>query len=288
MRIFRHFFLPLSLLLASPAFAENHSSAVTRYVISSSQLRDLPRAQNGHDYQLLISLPSDYETSPQKRYPVLYACDGNWSFVLLCGMYGGLVYDRAVPEYILVGIGYAGENPDIAGLRLYDYLPEAGSNDPERKKSGHAAEFLSVVRSEIIPFVEREYRVDASYRVLAGGSAGGLFALYTMFKEPSLFQGYIAVSPGADERSGLPAMEANFANQGRPLPVRLFMSGASEDQTSFFNAIRKMDTIFKTRHYPGFTYEWRLVEGQGHGGTGPESFARGIRFAFQPIAPTGK
>jgi len=264
---------------------QGSTEPMAHYVIATSQLRNLPRSANGHDYQLLVALPSDYDSAPSKRYPVLYACDGNWSFVLLCGMYGGLLYDKAIPEYILVGIGYTASDAEIGKLRLDDYLPRPIKNDKEERETGHAAEFLNVVQSEIIPYVEREYRVDPSYRVLAGGSAGGLFTLYTMFTRPALFQGYVAVSPGVNERSGLPQIEASFAKEKRALPVRLFMSGASEDEPSFLKSIQQMNTLLRERNYQGLAYEWRVVQGQGHGGTGPESFARGIRFAFQPLAP---
>jgi predicted alpha/beta superfamily hydrolase len=260
--------------------------AFPAYVLAGSQLRVLPKSANGHDYKLFIATPASYGTDPQKHYPVLYACDGNWSFVLLCGIYGGLAWDGVVPEYILVGIGYTADDAEISRLRLVDYLPprDLGREaDPERR--GRADEFLAVLEKEIIPFVEREYRVDPQYRVLAGGSAGGLFALYTLFTHPELFQGYVAVSPGTGADSGLAQVEELFAKTGHALSARLFMSGATEDRGDFLRDIQKYDAHLRQRNYPGLVYEWRLVQGQGHGGTGPESFARGIRFAFAPIAP---
>ena len=30
-----------------------------------------------------------------------------------------------------------------------------------------------------------------------------------------------------------------------------------------------------------------MIDGEGHSGTKPESFNRGVRFAFAPRAPTG-
>ena len=38
---------------------------------------------------------------------------------------GGLVYDKFVPEMIMVGITYSGENADYGGLRAMDYTPTA-------------------------------------------------------------------------------------------------------------------------------------------------------------------
>lgn len=273
----------LSALVAAAGTWAQTPPPPAKYVIETSELRALPRAANGNRYLLHIALPSDYAKQPDKRYPVLYTCDGNWSFTLLCGLYGGLLYDRAIPDYILVGIGYPVSDQAIAQFRSYDYLPVPSPDDKEGKKTGHAAEFLEVIQNEIIPYVEREYRVDSNYRVLAGGSAGGTFTLYTLFTKPTLFQGYIAISPGVGATSGLPAVEEKFARSGRQLPVRLFMSGASEEWPDFLETIRKFDTVLQDRSYTRFSYQFRVIEGQGHGGTAAESFSRGIPFVFRPL-----
>lgn len=262
--------------------------AEKKYVIENSRLRTLPRAANGHEYLLHVALPFSYGTDTAKRYPVLYTCDGNWSFVLVCGMYGGLYYDRAIPEYILVGIGYPASDEAISRLRLVDYLPKPRREDPAGKNSGHAAEFLQVLQKEIMPFVEKEYRVDPSYRVLAGGSAGGTFALYTMFTQPELFQGYIAISPSVSEQQGMPGLARKFAESGRPLPVSLFLSGAGEDAPDFLQDIQTFERQLELHKIDALRREFRLVDGLGHGGTGAESFSHGIRFAFRSYLERGK
>jgi predicted alpha/beta superfamily hydrolase len=258
------------------------------HVIAGSEVRVLPKSANGRAYQLYVLLPTSYASQPGKRYPVLYICDGYWDFSLVASFYGGLIYDKAIPEFILVGFGYAGPNPDFGALRAYDYTPVPNPvEDPQGKKTGHAPEFLRVVETEFIPFVEKEYRVDRSFRALGGSSLGGLFTLYAMLERPELFQGYIAPSPAVEwAKDWLFGREAELAAKRRDLPVRLFMSGAGEERATFLDAIRRFDQRLQGRRYPGLRYKWRLVEGERHAGTKPESYNRGVRFVFAPFAPS--
>jgi hypothetical protein len=247
----------------------------------------LPRAANGRDYLLYVALPPDYASKPERKYPALYICDGYWDFTLLNGFYGNLRYDRVIPDFVIVGIGYAGEDPDYDSLRRYDYTPVPDpASDPEGRTSGHAPEFLGVLADEIIPFVEREYRVDSSYRVLGGSSLGGLFALYALFERPGLFQAYIAPSPAVDWADDwLFEVEREAAARGTRLPARLYMTGAGEESPPFLAAIERFSARLEAHEHPGLVYEWRLIDGERHSGTKAESYNRGVRFAFAPLAP---
>lgn len=253
-------------------------------VLHHTQLRPLPRAANGRDYLLYVALPPDYATS-RNKYPVLYICDGYWDFTLINGFYGNLIFDRVAPHFIIVGLGYqgAGTNAEYDVLRRYDYTPAPEGNDPQGERSGHAAEFLGVLEREIIPFVEREYRADPGYRVLSGNSLGGLFSLYTLFARPGLFQAHVAASPAAP--AWLFDLEKKFAASDRPLPARLFMTGAEKEAPDFLANIKRFNEQLQSRHYAGFSYQWRLIDGEGHTGTKAESYHRGLRFAFAPLVP---
>ena len=57
-----------------------------------------------------------------------------------------------------------------------------------------ADKFRAFIRSEVIPYVENHYRT-APFRILAGHSVGGLFAIDTLARQPDLVHVYLAVSP---------------------------------------------------------------------------------------------
>ena len=270
--------LALALALAVPAAADPVAAPpeFAPHVLRNTQLRPLPRSANGRDYLLYVALPPDYATAPDKKYPVLYICDGYWDFTLINGFYGNLIYDRVAPHFIIVGFGYPGAhtNEEYNVLRQPDYAPA-----PE----GRAAEFLRVVEHEIIPFIEKEYRADPSFRVLSGNSLGGCFSLYAMLARPGLFQAHIAASPAVPK--SLVTLEEKFFASGQNLPARLFLTGAEKESPDFLANIQRFNKRLAQRHYAGLAYSWRLIDGEGHTGTKAESYNRGLRFAFAPLAP---
>ena len=190
-----------------------------------------------------------------------------------------------VPEFITVGLGYAGEGLDYGRLRRYELSPVPLGGDGDTA-SGRAGEFLRTIETRIIPYVEREYRADSSYRVLAGASLGGLFTLYAMYTRPELFQAYVAATPAVVVGDDwLLRYEAAFAESGRALGARLHVSGGGNEAPGFLGGILRFNQRVASRKYPGFTYAFRIVDGERHAGMQLEAYTRGLRFAFAPLAP---
>lgn len=277
--------LLLALALASAALHAADAPKYPPFALANSELRDLPPSVHGRSYRLAVHLPGSYATDPNRRYPVLYVTDGYWDFPTVVVSYDNLAYDKVVPECIIVGLGYAGDNLDYGKMRLWELSPVANP-DEDSKAAGHAAEFLGSLEKEIIPFIEREYRVDPSYRVLAGSSLGGLFALYTMYTKPALFQGYIAASPAVVRGDDwIMDYEEKYAKSGQPLKARLYVTGAENEWRGFLAGIQRYQKRLTTRKYHGFVYESRTIDGERHAGTKAESYCRGMRFVFEPLAP---
>jgi len=260
----------------------------SREVIENTEVHLIPRAANGRDYRITVGLPDSYAAQPERRYPVMYVLDGYWDFKLLKSIVGGVVYDRVIPEIILVGLGYPGDKPDYDRLRRWDLtpVPDPRPENESKGESGHAPELLQVLEREIIPLVDGRYRTDTAYRVLGGSSMGGLFALYTLFSKPGLFHAYVAPSPAVGYANNwLFGYEEAFARRGEPFTARLYMTAAEKEDAPFVDAIKRFDARLRERAYPGLAYEFRIVEGERHSGTKPEAFNRGVRFAFAPRAP---
>lgn len=259
-----------------------------RHSLANTEVRPLPRAKGGRAYQLHVGLPESFDEEPGRRYPVLYLCDAYWDFPLVRNIVGNLRFDHAVPEMIIVGLGYAGDNPNYGRLRRWDLTPVAATYEGAGYDgpSGHAQDFLATIENDVVPLVEREYRGDPGYRVLAGSSLGGLFTLYAMLARPGLFVGYVAASPAAQWADDwLLGFEAEFRKSAQPLGVRLFVTAAEKDPGMILDGAKRFDARMRASAYPGMAYQFRLVEGEGHSGTKAESYNRGIRFAFSPRAP---
>jgi len=128
--------------------------------------------------------------------------------------------------------------------------------------------------------------VDASSRVLAGASLGGLFTLYAMYSKPDLFQAYIAATPAVVVGNGwLLGYEDAFAKSGKPLAVRLHVSGGGNESPAFLDGILRLNQRIASRRNPGLAYEFRMIDGERHAGMQLEAYTRGLRFALAPIAP---
>ena len=244
--------------------------------LPGSELRTIKSVSTGRDYDIYVHLPSDYTKEPAKEYPVLYILDGQWDFKLMDSVLGGLVYDKFVPEMLMVGITYSGENPDYNSLRAMDLTPTA---TPQEKGSGDAPKFLRFLEKELIPFIQANYRADPQRRILQGHSFGGLFTLYAMFSDPGLFSAYVAGSPAVRyDHDYAFKQEATYAHTHTALPVKLFLAvGGSEDLDK---PVEEFITQLRSRNYEDLKLETRVIEGERHAGVKPELFNRGLRFVF--------
>jgi len=250
--------------------------------IERSELRVLPVRPGRMTYQLHVGLPPSYAHGTGQTYPVVYVTDGYWSFPMIAKMRDLLFFDQTVPEFIVVGLGYAGDNLDFEKLRWNELSPVPFKDAPE--STGRAAEFLHTIEREVIPFIEHEYRVDSSFRVLAGSSLGGLFTLFTMYTSPQLFHAYIAATPAVTEGDNwIFKLEEEFARNGRSIKGSLFLSVGGEEYAVQLGAVRRFHERIISRQYRALLCELRIIENMGHCGGIFEAYVRGLSYVFRPL-----
>lgn len=249
----------------------------THVVLTYSEVRHLKSSATGRDYDIYIRLPDEYVAGNGKKYPVVYVLDGQWDFKLLDSIYGGLYYDKFVPEMIIVGITYSGDKPDYNTLRALDYTPV---HDMLFPNTGEGPKFYAFLKEQLLPYVESNYPVDPSQRVLMGSSFGGIFTLYALFNEPTLFHGYVAGSPTVvlGDRFVF-KQEAEYASNHKDLPVKLFLSVGELEQLA--GPVQEFMQVLQNRNYTGFALETRIIEGERHASNKPECYNRGLKFIFQ-------
>jgi predicted alpha/beta superfamily hydrolase len=147
---------------------------------------------------LIVYLPPGYHDQPRRRFPVLYLHDGQnlfdgaTSFVPGMDWHVGHTADDfiltgAVQPLIIVGIYNVGK------VRIYEYTPTKAP----RLGGGRADRYAKFLMQEVMPFIQREYRVIADARVtgMGGSSLGGLLSLYLGLKHPQVFGRLAALSP---------------------------------------------------------------------------------------------
>jgi predicted alpha/beta superfamily hydrolase len=231
-------------------------------LVNNAEIRVLPRTREDRQYELYIGLPASFSTSPFRKYPVVFVTDGYYDFQGVLSTYSNLVWDKSVPEMIVVGLGYAGDHPDYETLRVNDLAPMRFLSGG-RTGGGQADQYLHMIETVAIPLLERDYRADPAHRVLMGCSLGGCFTLYAMFTRPDLFQGYAAVGPSVNQ---LWQYEGEFAASGRTVNARVFVSTGEYEWPSYHNNILLFNERLETRNYIKGGYCFRNVENMRHTG----------------------
>lgn len=164
------------------SFSGNGETQAFEYAISSDarffkvnrSLQDsFVSAITGIAYPVHVYLPSSYASDTSRRFPIIYATDGQWIFNGFSGMIAA-----KNKQVILVAIE---QGP--GDRRAIDYTPPGSAN------------YFRFLVDELIPAVESVYRVDPLERTLSGTSYGGLLVGYALLMddvERPAFRNYLS------------------------------------------------------------------------------------------------
>ncbi|NOT42051.1 MAG: alpha/beta hydrolase [Alphaproteobacteria bacterium] len=273
-------------MLGLPAFAKP-------YTIPSTEVIALRSKQTGANYQLFVSLPSDYRTSKQS-YPVVYMLDADYSFALVRNIVQHFVEREDLPPVILVAVAYPGAASDRAVYRMNRtrdytpaYAPDGGYGAEYQKVSGGGPKFRAFIATELIPLIERRYRAARDDRTIIGHSYGGLFATYVLLTQPALFKRYIIVSPSLwySNRIALTMEEAAAASGVKPIARVFFAVGSFENQPgvnrSMVDDLAELVEKLKSHNNRNLVVRHRVFEGETHNSVFPAAVTRGLLSVFE-------
>ena len=177
--------------------ASSHAQEGTQAVfeISGSEVRTIQSEVLDRRYDVYVKLPPGYsaEENAKKIYPVIYFNDAGYNWLTAVGVTRAPFNLGGYERTILVGFSYA-KGEGGAASRVRDYTPTKNA-EWRRFDTGGGAQYLEFIKTEAIPFVESEYRINPNRRTLVGHSLGALFGAYALLKEPGLFSDYILSSP---------------------------------------------------------------------------------------------
>lgn len=272
--------LLLCVLLTTPCLAQESS----QYTLGNTHFKAITSSV-GKKYQLVITLPGSYHSTPSKNYPVFYYLDAYWDTPTLFGVYHALVYDNLIPELILVGISYPGDNVDYGVERTLDLTPTHGHMP--KNAAGGASVFLEFLKKSAVPFVEANYRTDKKKRALGGTSLGGLFTLFAMYQDPTFFARYIAISPAAVWDNNYLARRDALHAKSESLNARLFLSYGSEEYAPFRDPIRDFQKQLESRNYKNLALQNHHMKDLRHASVKAEGYTRGLIWIWKDVAPPG-
>ena len=268
--------IPVLLVGGVVAIAAGQSRSTVRSEASlTSEIRDFRSSANGEPYRLFVSLPTGYEASSQ-RYSAVFVLDADLYFELAAGVCSMLGDEGALPRVIVIGVGYSGTPDDVHRKRFRDQTPTSVAGSPG---SGGGEQFLRLLTREIVPYVDQQFRTTD--HALVGHSLGGLFVLFTMFREPTVFQRYIALSPLLSWDSEFVFKQEAAARASAALAGRVFIAvGGAEDPALMVSPTERMTTLLSRGAYPDLTVTFQVMPSVKELGVVPGGLTNGLKAVF--------
>ena len=232
-----------------------------------------------------VYLPAEYFTNPTKKFPVLYLQHGmgeneyGWAEQgHTAQILDNLIAEgKAVPCIIVMDNGLNARKPgEQAGFGFGGPRPQGGpqgqrpqgapgqrpqgapgQGGPRRGFGGFSEGFKNVLFNDIIPMVEKNYRViaDPQHRAYAGLSMGGMQAREITLANPEKFAYVGSFSSGAWNVDQVKASEG-FAKNVK----LLFMSGGGKENMGCVEAAKKIKDELGMNavgyESPGTAHEW--------------------------------
>jgi uncharacterized protein len=256
------------LMISSAAIAQPPTGTIKKFSIKSTVL--------GEDRIILVRTPAGYETN-KVSYPVLYMTDGDAHMGHTASTVEFLTRNGRISDLIVVGVTNTDRTRDLTPAKSTDKTPGGELRFPT---SGGADNFLKFFETELIPEIEKEYRV-LPYRILAGHSLGGLFAIHAMITKPGLFNSYIAVSPSLqwENSEALKRVEAYLKNT-KEAKITLFTSIGNEPGAIGEDFDKFKDMLSKS-NIKGFEWQAERMADEDHGSVVLRSHYFGLRKVYE-------
>ena len=235
-----------------------------------------------------VYLPAAYRENPTQRFPVLYLQHGmgenetGWSAQGKTGiiMDNLIAAGKAVPFIIVMdnGLNAIPVHPDTTQMQAFPPMgprPGGPGGRPQgmgprpggrpqgmppggpRRGGGGFMGFQQVLLTDIIPMVEKNYRViaDADHRALAGLSMGGMQTHTITLANPTKFA-YVGIFSGGTIRSEELQEAADFKATNKVL----FMSCGSKEPMGVDEAAASLKELGINAHSyvsPETAHEWQ-------------------------------
>jgi predicted alpha/beta superfamily hydrolase len=144
----------------------------------------------GQKRAIEVFLPKETEKDPTQKFETLYVLDGDWNAKIVVETVDFLQSVGFMPPVIVVSVPNYFDDKGV-NSRDHDLTPTALPHEP---RSGGAANFLSFLKAELVPYVNTHYPVNG-VNLIHGHSYGGLFLIYAIANDPTVFDGYLILDP---------------------------------------------------------------------------------------------
>lgn len=203
--------------------------------------------------KLWVYTPPGYEASGQ-AYPLLVMHDGQWA-----------VGPLQVPYIADALIKYQRLQPPVIAM-----IQSGTQEERNREYIGNDAHYAFLL-TELLPFVQTNYRIDAANVVVSGVDVGAVAAAHAAVRNPAVFSGLMMVSAPLGKgpfQDQLQDLMVRFESADM-LPRRIFQSvGRYEARGRFYRPAFVLRDLLQARRDTAYKF---VETGSGHGLVGFKS-----------------
>ncbi|TWI95855.1 putative alpha/beta superfamily hydrolase [Mucilaginibacter frigoritolerans] len=237
-------------------------------VHNRGKLDSLHSAILGQERLIQVFTPPGYKPGSTEKYDVLYVLDGgNWNISLMTKVQTFLEAEGFMPSTIIVSVMGIDRNHELTPTHLDSW-----------KDSGGGAKFLGFIKNELIPYVNKNYPSNGD-NTLWGHSLGGMFVLYALLNEPTLFKSYVAIDPSVWwDNSYVAKMAIDKLPALIAQNTTLFIAARQESLTDM-----KTDTIniiLKKAAPPNLTWKFNTYSEETHSSVRLKGTYDGLKFIY--------
>ena len=243
-------------------------------------VKSFPSKLLNEERVIRLQLPKSFDTSPEKRYPLILCLDGDYLFYSTLGNTHLLSpeYLDQMPEVIVVGIdqNYPAQSGDYTRWLDCNYNEKSGF--PEHR----GLLFKSFIGEELLPWLQKKYRTG-SFKVIVGHSFTANYIHYFLFDSPRLFGAYIALSPFIPEpiRDSVATTLRNTAN-----PLFYYLCTSENDLRGHKQSIEVLDSLyFRPIRNKHLHYAYANYPEAGHMSLIKPALSEALSFVFSHYAP---
>ena len=257
-----HFLLFIALIFCAQSWGQ---SKVIYEEFSSYKL--------GETRRLKIQLPRDYESNTEKSYPIVIVLDANYLFEPVAGNVDYFGYWEDMPEALVVGI--------MQGESRYD---DCFYDDTNFMPADRGADFFEFIGMELVPFIDANFRT-AKFIIAVGHDLTASYINYYLFKDPPLFNGYIALSPDL-----APMMDDRLPKRIPNIPQKLFyyLATGSDDIQDLQLVAKELNESLSALKSDQFNYYFDNFEGATHYSLVARAIPSALEKIFSVYRPISK
>lgn len=255
-------------------------------VLPNTEIRYLDSTITHESYAIYVSIPPEYYLHPNKKYPAIFLLDADYSFPIVSAITNHLMDRNRIPQMFVFGIAYAG-SANYELHRTQDYTPvrvaNGGYGAVYQQSSGHAAEFEKFLQLELMPYLNKAFRLNGQ-RTLVGHSFGGLFATWTLLTQPTLFTSYIIISPSLWYGNNyIFKYETQYKLAFDHLPAKAFFTiGEKENGGDYqmVDSLNRFIAILRQHNYHDFLYQYHIMPNMDHDMIFPSAYTQGLLYLY--------